>query len=180
MKDIRERIDEDIAGIYRDIEVLEKIPEHGMAAKAFYLEKLDMGAALRQVEILKENAERLAREQAAREERKIQEQVDKNASSEKAERREERKEERVQSLIDETFDLPQGTTAAQAREELLEYTMTFKGTKDQLRRLREYMTANGIPYNKGLVLRCEADAAQIMKQRNLDGKIYSFIYVPAA
>ena len=175
MKDVRERIDEDIADIYRDIEVLEKIPEHGMTAKAIYLEKLDMGAALRQVEVLKENAERLAREQVAREERKISEQVANNAASERKETQEAARVEKVQSLVDSALEFPRGTPAARAQEEIIEITLAFKGTREKLRKLREYMTENGIPYTKVLLLDNENDALQIMKQRNLIGKICSAI-----
>jgi len=180
LKEVKEEMDAKITAIYRDIEILEKIPEHGMAAKAFYLEKLDMGAALRQVEILKENAERLAREQAAREERKVQEQCDRNAAAERRERHEERKEEIMQGIVDQAVGLPHGTTAAEAKKEILEYTMTFRGTEEQLRKLREYMTANGIAYNKGLLLESEDHARHMMRAKNVAGRIYYLIYVPAA
>jgi hypothetical protein len=180
MKDICEELDKAVSAIYRDIEILEKIPEHGIAAKAFYLEKLDMGAALRQVDSLKENAERLGREQLTREDRKMQEQCGKNASAERQERRNQPKEKIVQGMVDQAAGLAHGTAAAQEREDIIEYTMTFKGTKEQLRKLREYMTANGIPYQKRLLLESEDHAKQIIQNRNLDGKIYSFIYVPAA
>ena len=180
MKDIREHIDAKIAVIYRDIETLEKLPEHSQTVKAFYLKELDIGAALQHVQTLKENAERLAREQETREDRKIQEQVDLNAAEEWQEKWEAAKEERRQDLIDDALGLPAGTAATQAREEIIEYTMTFKGTKGQLLGLRQYMTANNIPYSKGLLLDNEDDAALVLKQKNLAGRIYSFIYVPAA
>ena len=180
MKDIREEIDAKIAVIYRDIEILEKIPNHGMAAKAFYLEKLDMGAALRQVDILKENAERLAREQAAREERKVQEQCDRNAAAERQERRNLPKDEIIQSMVDEALDLPHGTTATQAKNDILEYTATFKGTEEQLRNLREYMTANGIAYTRALLLESEEHARQMARARGVEEDVHYLIYVPAA
>ena len=180
IKDIRERIDEIIAGVYRDIEVLEKIETYRQTAKAFYLQNLDLGAALRQVDILKENAEKLAWEQVNREDRKIQEQVDRNASSEQKEKWEREKDEKVHSMVDQALDLPQGTTAAEEREAVIEYTMTFKGTKDQLLKLREFMMAQGILYHKGLLFNSEADATQVMKNKNLNGKIFSFIYTQAA
>jgi hypothetical protein len=180
MKGVREELDKAVSAVYRDIEILEKIPGHGTAAKAFYLENLDMGAALRQVGALKENAERLAREQSAREERKMQEQCGKNASAERQERRGQPNEQIRQGMVDQALGLAHGTTAAEEREEIIEFTMTFKSTKEKLRDLREYMTANGIPYQKGLLLESETHAKQIIKNRNLDGKIYSFIYVPAA
>jgi len=180
MKEVCEELDAKIQAIYRDIETLEKIPEHGMAAKAFYLEKLDMGAALRQVEILKENAERLAREEIERNNRKTQEQCDKNAAAERKQEHEQKKEAIVKNLIDDACGLKPGTTAAQDAETIIEYTMTFKGTEKQLLKLREYMTANGIPYQKGLLLENEAHAKQILLKKKINGKIYSFVYVPAA
>jgi len=139
-RDIKEKIDEEIAGIYRDIEVLERIPEHGSTAKALYLENLDIGAALRQVDALKENAERLAREQASREERKIREEVAGNAAALRKEELEDRKEELVQILVDQALALPQGTTAAQEKAEIMKYLLEFQGTKEQLMKLRQYMT----------------------------------------
>ena len=180
MKEVREELDAKISAIYRDIEILEKIPDHGMAAKAFYLENLDMGASLRQVEALKANAEKLAKEQVERDSRKVDEQVSANARAERQERREEAKEEIVQSIVDQAVGLPAGTTAEQEREEIIEFTLTFKGTKEQLKQLKEYMTANGIAYMKGLRLESEDDARYMMKAKNVAGRIYYLIYVPAA
>jgi len=180
MKEVREELDTKIANIYRDIEILEKLPEHGTAAKAFYLEKLDMGAALRQVEILKENAERLAREQVTREDRQVQEQCAANAMAERKEEREAVKAERVQSIVDSALELPVGTTAAEKKKTLIEFTCTFKGTEEQLKKLREYMTTNGIAYEKGLLLESADDARTMMRAKNVAGRIFSFIYVPAA
>ena len=178
MKEVREELDAVIDAIYQNVEILEKISEHGMMAKAFYLEKLDFGAALRQVDTLKENAARIAREQASREARKAQEQCEQNDKAERQEKCAWHKEERVQSVIDEALDLPEGTTAAQAREEIIEYTCTFKGTREQLLQLRQYMTKIGMPYQKGLLLDNPDDARIVAKEKNVAGKIYSFIYVP--
>ena len=180
MKEVSEELDAKITAIYRDIEILEKIPEHGMAAKAFYLENLDMGASLRQVEALKANAEKLAKEQVERDSRKVDEQVSANARAERQERREEKKEEIVKGMLDQAIGVPVGTTAEQEREEIIEYTVTFKGTREQLKNLKEYMTANGIAYFKGLRLESEDDARHMMKVKNVAGRIYYLIYVPAA
>jgi len=180
MKEVKEEMDTKISAIYRDIEILEKIPEHGMAAKAFYLENLDMGAALRQVEAIKENAAKLAREQAERESRKIGEQVSANARVERQERREEKKEEIIKGLLDQIDGVPVGTAAEKERKEIIEFTVTFKGTKEQLQKLKEYMTANGIAYAKGLLLESEDHARHMMRAKNVAGRIYYLIYVPAA
>ena len=180
IKEVREELDEKITAIYRDVEILEKIPEHGMAAKAFYLDVLDIGAALRQVEVLKENAVKAAREQANREQRKIQEQCEQNDKVERQEKVNAFKQERAQNLIDQAFDLPEGTTAAQVKAEIIECTLTFEGTKEQLLKLRQYMTENGIAYRKALVLDSDNDARQVAKSKNIAEDIHTLLYVPNA
>jgi hypothetical protein len=177
MKDIREQIDEKIAGIYRDIEVLERIPEHGQTAKAFYLDTLDMGAALRQVDILKENAERLAREEAAREERKNLEQVASNAAVERQEERAAAGSAIVRSLVDQALDLPTGTVAARSKPKIGRYTLQFEGTEQQLLNLREYMTSIGIPYKKAMVFDSGDEAALFLRKQGIADRIYSLVFV---
>lgn len=180
MRDIEKEIDGVIAKIYDDIQVLEQIPDHGMTAKAMYLKTLDMGAALREVNALKENAARLAQEELNRQNRKMQEQCDRNASAERKEASEQKREEIVQSRIDEYVGLPPGTTAAQERETVFDYTLKFSGTKDLLLELRQFMSSKGIPYDRFLVFESEAQAKEIAKVKRLDEKIYYCICVPAA
>jgi len=183
MKDVQSEIDNAIAVIYRDIEVLEKIPEHGIAAKAFYLQTLDMGAALRQVEILKENAERLMREQAGRDDRKLNEQVERNAKEEHKERREEKKAEEFEEKKNAFYE-SLGFGVAEKTDvkntDIIQFTCTFKGTKEQLMKLREYMTASGISYEKGFVLESEDHAKRMARAKNVDERIYYFIYAPTS
>jgi hypothetical protein len=176
MKDIRDQLDEKIAGIYRDIEVLERIPEYGQTAKALYLETLDMGTALRRVDILKENAERLAREEAAREERKNLEQVAHNAVGERQEERAAVKEEKILDLVDQALNLSTGTIAAQ-KPKIGRYTLQFEGTEQQLLQLREYMTSIGIPYKKAMVFESGDEAALFMRKQNIAGHIHSLVFV---
>ncbi|MDR2597246.1 MAG: DUF1351 domain-containing protein [Treponema sp.] len=180
MKEVRDELDEKISAIYRDVEVLEKIPEHGMAAKAFYLDCLDIGASLRQIETLKANAERLIREQAEREARKAQEQVAANDKAERNEKVAAFKQESVSDIIDQALDLPEGETAAQAKSEVITCTLTFSGTKEQLLKLRQIMTEMGIPYRKALVLESYDDAKQIASSKGIAEDIHSLLYVPAA
>lgn len=144
MKDIREKIDEDVNGIYQDIEVLERIPEYNQIAKAIYLTTLDMGAALRKVDELKGNAERLAKEQAQRELRKNQEQVERNSVEERREVKAEEKVEEVHSLAMDALDLPE--PEVEKPEELIEYTLRVKGTREELLLLRKWMTLHGVSY----------------------------------
>ena len=178
MSDIREQLDEKIAVIYRDIEILERLPEHGQTAKAIYLEKLDMGAALRQVDILKENAARLAREQINREERKIQEAVAKNEAAQRKEVQEAVKEEKMKDIVDEALDLPKGTTAAQEKPQIIESTLKFRGTEDRLLKLREYMSSQSIPYQKVVILNNDRDAKEYLRRKNITGEIKTAVVLP--
>jgi hypothetical protein len=150
LPEIREQIDTVISGIYANIKILESIADHGMAAKAFYLQTLDMGEAMRQVEVLKANAGRLAREEMNRQEREQREQVSRNAAEERREERQAVRDERVKSLADEALDIegPEASGAAAAAPRIVEYTLRFRGTEQQLLKLREYMTAQGIAYEK--------------------------------
>jgi hypothetical protein len=145
MPDIRQDIDAAISTIYSNIKILEGIAEHGVMAKAFYLETLDMGSAMRKVDELKAAAERLAREKVEREERERQVQIIKNATMERQEEKETAKEERIKSLAGEALEITEPETTV---PEVMEYTLRFKGTKEQLLKLREYMTANGITYER--------------------------------
>jgi len=173
MKEIKEKIDLMIQDIYKEIEVFETIPDYGQAAKAFYLDTLDMGAALRQIETLKRNAEKLAREQANREERKIQEQVALNKETLREDVKEAKKDELIKSMVEDALELPVGEPA----EEILEFTLSFKGTKEQLLKLREYMSEIGIPYRKVFVFNNDRDAAVFMRQRNIKESIKSAVFV---
>jgi hypothetical protein len=180
LPDIKQEIDAAIAEVYANIKILENIADHGMIAKAVYLETLDMGEAMRRVETLKANAERLAREQAAREERERQERVARNAAEERREEREAERAERVQSLAAEALDLPEETaskaSAAMEQPGTMEYTLRFRGTREQLLKLREYMTANGIVYEKGYVFERNADALDYQDARGLDAPVRYVIF----
>jgi len=180
LKEVREELDAKIQAVYRDVEILEKIADHGTAAKAFYLESLDMADAMRKVEMLKENAARLAREQADREARKMQEQCDQNDKAERNEKVAAFKQERVSDIIDQALDLPEGSTATEAREEVVECTLTFKGSREQLLKLRQYMTAEGIAYRKALVLANLDDAIQVAHSKGIAADTHTLLYVPSA
>jgi len=144
MADIKKEIDDFISTVYGNIKILENIAAYGVIAKSSYLETLDMGAAMRQVETLKANAERLAREKIEREQRELKEQVERNAAEQRREVKIIQKEERIKSLVDEAMDVPEPET----RSEILEYTLKFRGTKEQLLKLKQYMTNIGIAYEK--------------------------------
>ena len=146
MAEIKKEIDDTISMIYTNIKILESIAEHGIIAKAFYLDTLDMGAAMRRVDALKENTERLAREKIEREERERQALISINNAIEREEAKEAEKKEAIKSLVDEALCIEEPET--QIEPEIIEYTLRFRGTKEQLFKLREYMTVNGIVYEK--------------------------------
>jgi len=150
MIEVKKEIDDTILMIYNNIKILENIGEFGNVAKAFYLDTLDMGAAMRRVISLKENAEKLAKEKIEREERELMDHVNNNAKEEEEEKINEKKLEEFE-VKQKRFYGSLGFTAekpAEAKPEIVEYTLRFKGTKEQLFKLREYMTANKIAYEK--------------------------------
>jgi hypothetical protein len=173
--EIKKEIDAKIAEIYSNIKILENISEYGMTVKSFYLETLNMGLAMIKVETLKANAEKLAREQANRETRQAEEQVAHNASAERKEERAAVREERMESLVDDALDIE--PPAVPAGPEIMEFTLQFKGTKEQLLKLREYMTSQGIPYEKLAIFDDDGQADQFMRQNHMDGRIYSAVFV---
>jgi hypothetical protein len=86
----------------------------------------------------------------SRQEREQREQVAHNAAEERREEHQAVKDERVKSLADEALDIgePEASGAAPAAPQLVEYTLRFRGTEQQLLKLREYMTAQGIAYER--------------------------------
>jgi hypothetical protein len=146
MLEIRKEIDDTITMIYGNIKILENITEYGPIAKALYLDTLDMGAAMREVETLKANAELLAKEKIEREERERREQIAKNYKTERTEKIIADKQEEMKSLVGEALNVKEPEVTPDP--EIMEFTCRFKGTKEQLFGLREYMTNNGIAYEK--------------------------------
>jgi hypothetical protein len=178
MFDVKKEVDAKIAEIYQNIEILERIGEHGFTAKALYLQTLDMGAAMRQVDELTANAKRLAREQAEREERKLREQVAEN-------RRELAKEERENTPVDKVTEdlarqalgLPEEKIPEPESPAFIEFICRFWGTEENLKAMRKWMSANNIAYEKYLVFTTNNEAVAYMKQHNMTGVIKSVICV---
>jgi hypothetical protein len=150
MPDVRKEIDAVIAGIYQNIEILERTGEHGLTAKALYLQTLDMGAALRQADELKAAAERLAREQIGREERKLHEQVEENRRDlEREEREAAPPNERIGDLAREALDLPsEPPREYEAPPQIIEYVCRFRGLEEDLKAMRVWMSSHDIAYEK--------------------------------
>jgi hypothetical protein len=105
LPDIWKEIDKKIEEIYNNIKILENIADHGTIAKAFYLETLDMGAAMLKVQTLKDNAALLAREQANRENRHAWGAVAHNATAERREERTAAGEEQIKSLVNDALEI---------------------------------------------------------------------------
>jgi len=150
MFEVKKEIDDTISMIYGNIKILENTGEYATAAKAFYLDTLDIGAAMRNVDTLKENAEKLAKEKIEREEREIREQV---AANKKEENRERIREEKLEKFKAEQGQFYESLgidyeAPVEEKPEIIEYTCRFRGTEKQLRELREYMTKNNIAYEK--------------------------------
>jgi len=140
-KDIFSDIEKKVETIYRDIKTLEALPDADVL-KQLYLDTLDIGSAIRKGEELKAYREKLAaeeRERADREARKAlqTQQVELAHEEVKAQK-----------------DAPVESLAAQAlggdvdNDPTMEYTLRFKAKKSVLFALKQYMTDNGILYEK--------------------------------
>lgn len=144
-KDIFEEIEKKIAAIYDGIKTLEGLgidADSLSILKPFYLETLDIGRAVQQWNTIKENRERLAKEEAERKER------------EEAATRREAQEELAREEVKAQNDAPIASLAAQASGEAVDddpeiaYTLKFKARRSVLFALRQYMIDNGIKYEK--------------------------------
>jgi hypothetical protein len=145
LPDITKEIDAKIAEIYGNIKVLETIADHGTIAKALYLENLDMGAAMLKVQTLKDNAAKLAREQAEREQREHQARIDQN----RQEQYQTQRAKQVLDLASQALDLPQEPALdIPAAPKLYAVTLRFMGTREKLAALKDWMSQNGVSYEK--------------------------------
>ena len=144
-KDIFEEIENKIEAIYSGIKTLENLgidADSLSILKPFYLETLDIGRAVEQWNTIKQNRERLAKEEDERKEREAL----------KANR--EAQEELGREEMAAQKNDPIASMAAQAAGEKadldpeMEYTLRFKTKKSVLFALRQYMIDNGITYEK--------------------------------
>lgn len=141
-KDTFEEIEKKIAAIYDGIKTIEAFGVDVDTLKPIFLETLDIGATIQQGNRLRENRERLAKEEAERKERE--------AHKAKQKAQEELGREEMRSQVNE----PVATMAAQAAgvevdlDPEITYTLKFKAKKSVLFALRQYMIDNGITYEK--------------------------------
>jgi hypothetical protein len=141
-KDIFEEIEKKISDIYDGIKTIEAFGVDVDTLKPIFLETLDIGATIQQGNRLRENRERLAKEEAERKEReslKAKQVAQKELASESIQ---EQKNEPIASIaaqaIGEVFD----------NDPEMTYLMRFKGKKSVLFALRQYMIDNNITYEK--------------------------------
>lgn len=143
LKDIEKEMDEAINKTFSDLTVLENFPEEDVPLlKSYYLETLDISAAMRKANDLKANRDRLAKEKAEREATKEREALT----------AQEREESRDAESVKKQASMTTLVAAAMEEEPSLpckeEYALVFEGTREQMLRLRQYMTEHGITYKK--------------------------------
>ena len=140
-KDIFSEIEKKVETIYRDIKTLEELPDADVL-KQLYLDTLDLGSAIRKGEELKAYREKLAAEERER--------ADREARNALQTQQVELAHEEIKSQK----NAPIEALAAQVLGEkvdddpMMEYTLRFKAKKTVLFALRQYMTDNGILYEK--------------------------------
>jgi hypothetical protein len=179
--DIRKEIDAKIAEIYGNIKVLERIGEFGPTAKTLYLDTLDMAAAMRQVDTMKANAEKLAREKVEREDRERQAQIDANRRELAREEREAAKDAKVDDLVNQALRIPEEEPSAQPEKpKVYQMTLRFSGTEEKLRALRGWMSNNGIIYEKAAVFGSSDEAALYMRRAGIAGVSETVVFGGAA
>lgn len=140
IKDIEKELDGKIAKIYSDIKVIEALPSDVVEVKAQYLDTIDIGSALEMAQRLKANRERLAEEERTREDREHFAKIETQKKELAAEAEREGKEEHIIDMAAEALGVE--------KDPIIEYTLTFRGTKAQLVALKKYMISLGIEYEK--------------------------------
>lgn len=140
IKDIEKELDGKIAKIYSDIKVIEALPSDVVEVKAQYLDTLDIGSALETAQRLKANRERLAEEERTRADREHFAKIETQKEELSVEAEREGKQEHIIDMAAEALGVE--------RDPIIEYTLTFRGTKAQLVALKKYMISLGIEYEK--------------------------------
>jgi len=164
IKTVQAEIQDRIKKTESDLDILEKMGEP--EAKVYYLETLDLNAAVAKANQIKTNRERLAEAEKAKadeEERKRKDAEARAVESKVVEApvvvepslQDELLAAAVEFAVDLTDEpeeelqaepepLPEPVTSCR----ILEFTLRFHGTLEQLRGLKAYMTEHGIEYEK--------------------------------
>ena len=140
-KDIFEEIEKKIQTILTDIKTLERL-EDADVLKQLYLDTLDMGAAIRKSAELKAYREKLAIEAKERADREARKALQEQQSELAKEEVKDQKNEPFSALAAEALGVEEDP------DPFMVYTLKFKAKKSVLFALRQYMTDNGILYEK--------------------------------
>lgn len=144
IKDIEGEI---IAAINRalgDLKIIEALPAEDVPLiKMVYLDTLSIADAMTRANQLKENRERLAREQKERQQQAINAQVQQQRQEEKQEAREQVAAEKVDTLAAAALEIEQEPT-----KKLETFALILSGTREDLLLVRKYMTSLGVTYVK--------------------------------
>jgi len=157
LSDAYEAITERIKKVEGDLGILDKIGEP--EAKAYYLNCLDLNRAIAEADHIKANRERIAqiekekaeaeeRRQKAEDERKAKEESERIAAAEKAEDVGVVVSDTIKDPAPEPIPEPSPEPVHEPTPEILEFSLKFFGTVDQLKALRAYMDEHGIKYEK--------------------------------
>lgn len=148
LKDVYEEIDKIQKKTFDDLKVLDNFPKEDIPLlKTVYLETLDITKAMAQAEQLKQNREKLARENVEREAQRKAAALRNQAQEEAADQRYE--ERREAAGTDDLAALALGLEINQIKaEEEEEYALVFRGTREKLQMLRNFMTQQEITYDR--------------------------------
>lgn len=144
IKDIEAEIAAAIKKTFDDLKVIDALPAEDVPLiKTVYLDTLSIADALSRAQQLKENRERLAREDKERQQQAINAQLQEQRQEEKHQERTDQAAERVEALAAEALGIEQEPV-----EKLETFALVLTGKRDDLLLVRKYMTTVGVTYIK--------------------------------
>jgi DNA repair exonuclease SbcCD ATPase subunit len=144
IKDIEAEIAAAIKKTFDDLKVIEALPAEDVPLiKTVYLDTLSISDAMSHAQQLKDNRERLAREEKERQQQAINAQLQEQREEEKHQARVDQAAERVEALAAEALEIKQEPV-----EKLETFALILTGKRDDLLLVRKYMTTLGVTYIK--------------------------------
>jgi hypothetical protein len=146
LKDIESEISAAIKKTFDDLKIIEALPpEDAPLVKTVYLDTLSISDAMSRAQQLKDNRERLAREEKERQQQAINAQIQQQKEEVKQEEKSNAAADRVDGLAAAALD----TEIEQEPVQQLEtYALVLTGTRDNLLLVRKYMTTMNVTYTK--------------------------------
>lgn len=143
--DILAEMDAAIAKTYKDLKTIEQVAEvcDAETVKAFYLDSLDIGAALDYGETLVRNREIARKEAAEREAREHAAQIARQEQEQRREMERMAKDAPVMSMAADALEL----TEEQRKPAVKDWVVSMQATDAQLNQLKAAMNALGIVYD---------------------------------